>query len=79
VVKNMPANVGDIRGKGSIPGMGRSPGVGNGIHPSILAWRIPWTEETGRLQSMVSQRKTRLKQLSMRARTKQIHRKKKMP
>ena len=24
--------------------------------PSILAWRIPWTEETGRLQSMGSQR-----------------------
>ena len=21
-------------------------------HPSILAWRIPWTEEPGRLQSM---------------------------
>ena len=25
-------------------------------HPSILAWRIPWTEEPGRLQSMGSQR-----------------------
>ena len=24
-------------------------------HSSILAWRIPWTEETGRLQSMGSQ------------------------
>ena len=23
-------------------------------HPSILAWRIPWTEEPGRLQSMGS-------------------------
>ena len=23
-------------------------------HPSILAWRIPWTEELGRLQSMRS-------------------------
>ena len=22
------------------------------VHPSILAWRIPWTEEPGRLQSM---------------------------
>ena len=34
---------------------------------SILAWRIPWTEEPGRLQSMGSQRvsQTRLKQLSM--------------
>ena len=25
-------------------------------HSSILAWKIPWTEETGRLQSMGSQR-----------------------
>ena len=25
-------------------------------HSSILAWRIPWTEETGRLQSMGLQR-----------------------
>ena len=25
---------------------------GMAIHPSILAWRIPWTEEPGRLQSM---------------------------
>ena len=25
-------------------------------HASILAWRIPWTEESGRLQSMGSQR-----------------------
>ena len=26
------------------------------IHSSILAWRIPWSEEPGRLQSMESQR-----------------------
>ena len=25
------------------------------IHSSILAWRIPWTEEAGRLQSMVTE------------------------
>ena len=35
--------------EGSIPGWGRSPGEGNS---SILAWRIPWTEEPGELQSM---------------------------
>ena len=29
---------------------------GTAIHSSILAWRIPWTEESGRLQSMGSQR-----------------------
>ena len=27
-----------------------------GTHSSILAWRIPWTEEPGRLQSMGLQR-----------------------
>ena len=29
---------------------------GTATHSSILAWRIPWTEETSRLQSMGSQR-----------------------
>ena len=29
-------------------------------HSSVLAWRIPWTEETGRLQSMGSQSRTEL-------------------
>ena len=29
---------------------------GMATHSSILAWRIPWTEETGRLQSMGSHR-----------------------
>ena len=29
---------------------------GMSTHSSILAWRIPWTEEPGRLQSMGSQR-----------------------
>ena len=29
---------------------------GMATHPNILAWRIPWTEELGRLQSMGSQR-----------------------
>ena len=31
VVKNLPANAGDIRDPGSIPGLGISPGEGNGI------------------------------------------------
>ena len=34
----------------------RSPGGGNGNHSSILAWRIPWTEESVGLQSVGSQR-----------------------
>ena len=36
-------------------------------HSSILAWRIPCTEEPGRLQSIGLQSWTRLKQLSMHA------------
>ena len=51
-VKNPPANAGDM---GSTPGSGRSPGEGNETHSSILAWRIPWTEEPGELQFMGSQ------------------------
>jgi len=35
--------------------LGRLPGEGNlAMHFSILAWKIPWTEEPGRLQSMGS-------------------------
>ena len=39
---------------GSIPVLGRYPGEGNG-NPLLLAWKIPWTEEPGGLQSMGSQ------------------------
>ena len=39
---------------GSIPGSGRYPGEGKATHSIILAWRIPWTEEPGGLQSMGS-------------------------
>ena len=42
VVKNPPANAGDV---GLIPGLGRSP-KGGATHSSILAWKIPWTEES---------------------------------
>ena len=30
------------------------------IHSSTIAWKIPWTEEPGRLQSMISKSRTRL-------------------
>ena len=49
----------------SVPGSGRSPREGHGSPCSILAWRIQWTKETGRLQSMGSKSWTQLKQLSM--------------
>ena len=37
VVKNPPANAGDIRDLGSIPGLARSPGGEHGTHSNILA------------------------------------------
>ena len=56
VVKNLPSNAGDIRDMGLIPGSGISLEEGTATHSSILAWRIPWTEEPGALQSTGSQR-----------------------
>ena len=53
MVKNPPANVGDV---GSIPGSGRSPGGGNGNSLQYSYWEIPWTAESGGLQSMGSQK-----------------------
>ena len=47
--KESACNAGD---PGSIPGSGRSLEKEMATHSSILAWRIPWTEEAGRLQSM---------------------------
>ena len=35
-------------------------GEDNGTHSSTLAWKIPWTEEPGRLQSMGSRSQIRL-------------------
>ena len=55
VGKDSACNVGDTGGVCSISGSGRSPGEGD-THSSILAQRIPWTEEAGGLQSMRSQR-----------------------
>ena len=42
LVKNLPA----------VPGWGRSLEEEMATHSSILSWEIPWTEDTGRLQSM---------------------------
>ena len=54
VVKNMPANVADLRNAGLIHGSGNPLEEGMAMHFSILAWRIPWTEEPSRLQSVGS-------------------------
>ena len=56
VVKNPPAKAGDIRDLGSIPRCEDLLEEGMATHSSIFAWRIPWTEEFGGLQSMGSQR-----------------------
>ena len=70
VVKNLPANARDVREAGSIPGLGRFPGEGNGdlLHYSCLensmdrgAWQAT---DHGATKNW-----TRLKQLSMHART----------
>ena len=46
-------NAGDL---GSIPGSDDPLEKEMAIHSSTIAWKIPWTEEPGRLQSMGSQR-----------------------
>ena len=50
VVKNLPANAGDM---GSV-GLGRIPGEGNDNLLKYSCREIPQTEEPGRLQAMVS-------------------------
>ena len=55
MVKNSPASAGDTGDPGLIPVSGKSPGEEMATHSNILAWKIPWTEEPSRLQSMGSQ------------------------
>ena len=52
-VKNLPAMQ-----ETQVQSLGQEDSLEKGMttHPSILAWRIPWTEEPGGLQSMGSQR-----------------------
>ena len=64
VVKNILANVGDIRDMGLIPGLGRSPGGVHGNSPPVL---LPKESTVHR----VAKRQTQLKPLSMRT---HIHR-----
>ena len=48
-------NTGGTGGTGLTSEWGRSPGKGS-THSSILAWRIPWTEESGGIQAIGLQR-----------------------
>ena len=55
LVKNLPAMQ-----EAQVQSLGQKYPLEKGMasHSSILAWRIPWTEEPGRLQSMGLQRVT---------------------
>ena len=57
-VKNLPAVQ-----ETQVQSLGQEDPLEKGMatHSSILAWRIPWTEEPGGLQSMGSQSQTRLR------------------
>ena len=52
MVNSPPANAGDIGEPGLIPGQEDPLEEGRATHSGILAWRIPWMEGAGRLQSM---------------------------
>ena len=52
MVKNLPANAGDVRDMGLNPESGRSPEGGHGNLLRYSCQRIPKTEEPGRLQSV---------------------------
>ena len=56
MIKNLPANAGDIRDAGSILGQKVPWNRKRRRTPVFLAWKIPWTEEPGRLQSTELQR-----------------------
>ena len=56
MVKNPITNAGDERNVGLIPGWEDPLEGGMATHSSILAWRIPWTEEPGELWSVGLQR-----------------------
>ena len=52
MVKNPPANAGDVRNAGSIPGLGRSPGGEHGNPLQYSCLENPMEEESGGLQSI---------------------------
>ena len=66
MVKNLPAMQ-----ENQVWSLGQEDPLEKGMatHSSVLAWRIPWTEESGRLQSMGSQESDMTELLSMRMHT----------
>ena len=63
VVKNLPASAGDIKDMVQSLGWENPLEESMASHSSILAWRIPQTEEPGGLQSIGLQSWTQLKRL----------------
>ena len=62
MVENLP-----VMQATEVQSLGREDPLEEGMatHSSILAWRIPWTEEPGGLQSMGLQSKSRTEQLTL--------------
>ena len=56
MVKNPPANAGDVRDVGLVPGLGRSPGAGHGNPLQYSCLENPTDREADGLQSMGLQR-----------------------
>ena len=56
VIKNSTVSAGDKRDMSSILGWEDPLEKEMATHSSIMAWRIPWTEEPRGLQSIASQR-----------------------
>ena len=52
MVKNLPTNAGDARDVGSFLGSGSSLKEEMAPHSSIIAWKIPWTEDPDSLHTV---------------------------
>ena len=66
VVKNLPANEGDVRDEGSVPGSGRSPGGGHGDSLQYSCLENPMDRRAWRATvHRVAKSRTQLKRLSM--------------
>ena len=67
VIRNPSTNAGDVKTEVQSLDWEDPLEKGMATHSNFLAWRIPWTEEPGELQSIKSQNQTHLKQLSVHA------------
>ena len=66
MVKSLPPNAGRCKRRGFDPKVGKTPwGEEMATHSSVLAERIPWTEQPGWQRSMGLQSQTRLSDLAL--------------